>query len=209
MNYYEAGNGILLGFPTPILRRMIPNSDELNRNLAKYLLLERDKNPSPSTSAVKGWQSARSLTIRNEPHLNRLFRSIGLGLIDVCSASFGFEVTENDVGIAAEAWGNIQGDRDFTAIHNHVEGTHFSGVYYVQVGSGEDNGVLELIDPRTVQPLTGPGKFRRPNREITIRPTNGLLVIWPSWMKHLVYPINEARERISISFNAKIILRDG
>lgn len=208
MIYREAGNGVLLAFPTIVVRREVPNSTELNPAIAAYLREDRAKSPSPSTSSVKGWQSGRDLTTRNQPALNRLFPHIGTALLDVCSEFFGFRVAPNECGVMAEAWGNIQSKGDFTAIHNHVSGNDWSGVYYVDVGDGPDNGILELIDPRTVQELTGPGKFRRPNRELTIRPRNGLLVVWPSWMKHVVYPLDMEGERISIAFNAKIRLED-
>lgn len=205
MNYHEAGNGILLGFASIVIRREVPNHTTLNPALAAFLRADRDKNPNPSTSAVKGWQSKRDLGFRADPHLRALFGHIGSALLDACSVHFGFRVTPLEAGVSAEIWGNIQQDRDFTAIHNHAEGSHFSGVYYVEVGDEEDNGVLELVDPRTIQHLTGPGKFALPQREITIRPRNGLLVAWPSWMKHLVYPLNIQGERISIAFNARIV----
>ena len=203
MIYHEFSNGVLLGFPSIILRRDIPNAIPLNRSIAAYLREDRGRNPLPSQSAVRGWQSATDLAKRNDPNLNKLFSHIGSGLLDVCSASFGFPVTPKDCQVDAEAWGNIQSDRDFTVVHNHVR-SDWSGVYYVTVGDGRDRGVLELIDPRTVQEPIGPGRFKRPQREITIAPHDGLLVIWPSWMKHVVYPIEGEGERISIAFNARI-----
>ena len=65
------------------------------------------------------------------------------------------------------------------------------------------SGRLEFLDPRAA--VTGgfiPGSpFRVDGR---VEPRDGRLVIFPGWLKHIVYPFATAGDgvRISVAFNA-------
>lgn len=207
MHAIQFVNDIVLAFPSLTLMRQIPDHAEINPALAELLRADRNADPTPSTSAIGGWQSARDLVVRGNPAVDALMSHVGTAALQLTSADFGFEIEPAEITVQAEAWGNIMSDCDFSMIHNHVR-DDWSGVYYVDAEGGhrtvERNGALELVDPRPLQPLTGPGKFRRPFREITVEPKDGLMVLFPSWMKHYVYPYRGGRERISIAFNVKI-----
>jgi uncharacterized protein (TIGR02466 family) len=200
-------NDIVLAFPSLLLMREIPNHGEINPALAELLLADRIADPTPSTSAIGGWQSARDLVVRGNPAVATLMSHVGSAVLQLTSVDFGSEIDPAEITLKAEAWGNIMDDGDFSMIHNHVR-DDWSGVYYVDAEGGrrtvDRNGALELVDPRALQPLTGPGRFRRPFREVTVQPKNGLMVVFPSWMKHYVYPYRGDRERISIAFNVKV-----
>jgi Putative 2OG-Fe(II) oxygenase len=80
------------------------------------------------------------------------------------------------------------------------------GVYYVSGGQPDSNdpcnGTLELIDPRAGAnnfPFEV-GFFGRYLAE----PIPGLMVMFPSWLKHMVHPFSGSGERISISFNVNV-----
>jgi uncharacterized protein (TIGR02466 family) len=83
----------------------------------------------------------------------------------------------------------------------------WSGVYYVSGGKPDSNdplnGKLELLDPRVgvnmlrlEQGIFG-GRY-------LVEPMPGLMVMFPSWLKHMVHPFSGSGERISISFNAYV-----
>ncbi len=65
------------------------------------------------------------------------------------------------------------------------------------------SGLLEFLDPRPlVEMVLAPGHpFGRPLR---IQPEAGLMVVFPSWLYHLVHPYTGDGARISIAFNAPI-----
>lgn len=195
-----------LAFPSPLLMRQLPDHADLNPPLAALLRDMRRENPEPSTSAIGGWQSTGNLVASDRPQVRELMTHIASAAYELSSIDLNHPVDETVATIGAEAWGNIMDNGDCTMIHNHHR-ADWSGVYYVDAERRSDetygNGCLELVDPRTVQLLSGPGRFRRPFRHITIEPVNGLLVLFPSWMNHLVYSYR-GPERISIAFNLKL-----
>ena len=204
-------NDTVIAFPSLMLMRQIPEYDRVNPELAAMLRDERKINPAPSISAIGGWQSKSDLVVRGNPAVDHVMSQVGNAVMELTSIDLGTEISPEEVSIRAEAWGNIMDGGDFSMIHNHVR-DDWSGVYYVDAENGdpsvERNGALELVDPRTVQPLTGTGRFRRPFRHVTVQPKNGLMILFPSWMNHYVYPYRGESERISIAFNLKLELTD-
>jgi uncharacterized protein (TIGR02466 family) len=80
----------------------------------------------------------------------------------------------------------------------------WSGVYYVDGGNPEpmprENGKLELIDPRSGVNMLYIDKNVLDGRYL-IEPIPGLMVVFPSWLKHMVHPYYGNGERISVAFN--------
>jgi len=97
-------------------------------------------------------------------------------------------------------WANINRPGDYNILHNHP-GQDLAAVYYVQA---ENGGKLELRDPR---PAAGycnfPKLFSADPLQITPEP--GMLVIFPSWIEHMVHPHQGAEDRISIAINIKLM----
>jgi uncharacterized protein (TIGR02466 family) len=90
---------------------------------------------------------------------------------------------------------------DWNPAHKH--GGDFSGVVYLQLPDGmesewasEDHyptaGIIEFIDGR-------PNRFARTG--FRLRPKPGMLLLFPAWLLHTVYPFRSAGERRSMSFN--------
>jgi uncharacterized protein (TIGR02466 family) len=102
------------------------------------------------------------------------------------------------------AWVNVNRAGHFNRMHTHP-GSTWSGTYYVDTGTGSDDAIppapLHLFDPcqgRANTFLTGiaPSSF-------TIRPEPGLMVLFPSYVAHMVYPHAGPEPRISIAFNVR------
>lgn len=98
------------------------------------------------------------------------------------------------------AWATVLGSSGHQDAHNHPDGV-LSGVYYValpdvmRAGEGGDAGHIE---------------FGRPNREFTItyepetrtlKPEEGLMVLFPSSQWHRTIPYESDEPRISIAFD--------
>jgi uncharacterized protein (TIGR02466 family) len=90
---------------------------------------------------------------------------------------------------------------DFNPAHKH--GGDFSGVVYLRVpdgleaeweaeGEGATAGHIEFIDGRA-------SRFSRVGHRV--RPRVGMLMLFPAWLLHTVYPFRSAGERRSLSFN--------
>jgi uncharacterized protein (TIGR02466 family) len=82
----------------------------------------------------------------------------------------------------------------------------WSAVYYVSCppssGSGPDDGSLSFIDPRN-NPQTIGIRTRR-GISYDIAPKEGMLVVFPSWLRHAVLPHRSAEPRMSIACNALV-----
>ena len=97
------------------------------------------------------------------------------------------------------SWVNVSRRGNYNNVHDHP-GAMRSGVYYVSVGKPDNddpfNGRLQLFDPRNGVGMEG----MRAERQL-INPQPGLLVMFPSWLRHMVHPFFGDEERISIAFN--------
>jgi uncharacterized protein (TIGR02466 family) len=102
-----------------------------------------------------------------------------------------------------DAWANVATNGNFQEFHSH-DGCIFSAVYYVTAPEGSGRIVFE--DPKQPDML--------PLREIKSRnvlsyirmgyaPLPGRLIIFRSYLRHLVEPGTNTEERISISLNFK------
>jgi uncharacterized protein (TIGR02466 family) len=103
-----------------------------------------------------------------------------------------------------EAWANVSRLGHFNRTHTHA-GTTWSGTYYVDPGDpppeDEYGTPIHFFDPcqgrsNTFMPLIVP-------ISVLIRPEPGLMIIFPSYLPHMVYPHRGSRPRISIAFNLR------
>jgi uncharacterized protein (TIGR02466 family) len=101
------------------------------------------------------------------------------------------------------AWANVNRQGDFNRIHTHP-GSTWSGVYYVDTGTtGSDQGStpLHLFDPCQGRANTFlPGLVAS---SFVLRPEPGLMILFPSYLAHMVFPHTGEAPRISIAFNLR------
>ena len=198
-------------------------SDELNERLVKDALNEKKLNPTSSRSAINGWQSGVGMENRYQSFFE--LRGYIKQVIETTLPTLGFTITDFDNYFKCdELWVNIieeQGGFHVPHIHGTGE-TLFSGVYYPLdyiISEGEESdiratsvpepGDLMLFDPastekRAVIPQSIVNRYPYYGSEICIRPRKGNLVIFPSYLSHMVAPIygeNVPKMRMSISFS--------
>jgi len=95
------------------------------------------------------------------------------------------------------AWANINGKGDWNMPHNHLP-CQWSGCFYVKVKEDSkirNDGNIVFIDPSPFGP-----HFRQ-NSNATVQPKTGMMLIFPSYLMHMVEPHHEDEDRISIAFN--------
>jgi uncharacterized protein (TIGR02466 family) len=190
-------------FPTPIFWFRVPDAAALNTDLVKDAQAMRVASEGMKRSNQKGWHSETDLFRRPEASFKCLIRSIGEALHSVTKSvapKFAMEGRQ----MATEGWVNISDKGAYNTPHRHP-GFTWSGCYYVQVPENPQgrSGLIEFIDPRGGdgrQTLDDCDAF---SSKIQQRPQAGMLVIFPSYLVHWVYPNEEAEQRISIAFNAR------
>ena len=116
-----------------------------------------------------------------------------------------------------QGWANINRRGDYHNLHNHPH-SYLSGTYYVQVppadaldqGSRADlnPGAISFFDPRPQANMLSIRDDAQIDAEHRILPTAGMLLLWPSFLHHLVRPNLSDQMRISISFNIVLKWKD-
>jgi uncharacterized protein (TIGR02466 family) len=107
--------------------------------------------------------------------------------------------------LEANFWVNINQKNDYNAIHHHgpFSGNALSGVFYVK--TPENCGNIRIYDPRNVLTDAPDLKYYNFGNDYHwFKPKPNLLLIFPSWLHHLVEPNLSEEDRISISFNIQI-----
>ncbi|MEL6371153.1 MAG: TIGR02466 family protein [Pseudomonadota bacterium] len=200
-------------FPTPLALHQWPDSDALNAELAAVVkeaeAAAEPASPHKAKSNVGGWHSDVRFIHRDEPCLARLRARITT-LADEFTGAMVADPTRFDVTI--EGWANVLRDGSYNSLHMHP-GCTWSGVYYVtdaglppdpQNPSPEDIlGTIEFLDPRPGAVASVMPENRMERRSV-FNPPAGAMIMFPSWLQHMVHPYRGDGERISVAFNVKL-----
>jgi uncharacterized protein (TIGR02466 family) len=165
-----------------------------NKKLLSYCLSLREEDSGRNVSNLGGWQSN---DIVGPPHqLIDLLNCIKDFSSEVCNVLELHPVEVNN------CWVNINGYKDTNWPHTHGDAI-LSGVYYVNTpkdcGHIEFQNLYSEIVPTQLQ-ISNRNRFNSGN--LCMPSIEGLLYIFPSWLRHGVHPnFNLYEERVSISFN--------
>lgn len=208
---------VSLAFPTLIGRFRAPPGEvpEVNAELRRLVLEKERTVPNDPHANAGGWHSPSDLLDWPSPAIQTLHGWIAEAVNQMIRATLDYMKTTGmhrpfTGSIQLTAWANVARRSNFHRVHNHP-GNCWSGVYYVDGGpevvASPLSGTLELLDPRPFTEMTyTPGEPY--GQRILIRPQPGLLVVFPSFLYHLVNPVQGDGERISIAFNARVLERD-
>ena len=184
-------------FPSPVL------TTKLNYPVDKIEILcqqERLKNPKGVIkSNIGGWQSD-NIIYPNSPF------SFLLDIETICQELAKDVLNINQPVFLSNAWININQKHNLNHLHTHAN-CILSGVYYIKTPDGCGN--IQLFHP-AVDLMDRDWKFDVESNfnvynssKWWLPAKEGMLYIFPSWLKHLVDPNMSDEERISISFNVQ------
>jgi uncharacterized protein (TIGR02466 family) len=194
----------LPAFATYIDEYLIPDHAALNHRLLEDIDRWRKASDGISVSNHQGWHSTRTFFDRKEAAIVDLARHIRTGLAHSVKRYWAaFDPTRHPV--TCEGWANVNGTGAFNSPHTH-EQAHFSGSYYVSVPSSEDeaSGALEFLNPSSGDWLKLPDGSYMIRPTIFVKPKPGSMFIFPSYLRHWVYPNQEEADRVSIAFNLRL-----
>lgn len=196
-------NGVILAFPTPMLRHVVADAEKINPAL-KDAILERARNtPSVTRYNVGGWRSADDLFTWPVPEVDTVKAAINRSVAQLTQLTMGQSGKAVRGEVNAVAWGTVSRQGDYIKPHIHPFST-WSGVYFVSgdddTEAHPDSGVVECLDPRSaVNQLQTPGNPF--GNTIRVKPAPGLIFVHPGWVAHFVNPYRGSGERISIGFS--------
>ena len=187
-------------FPVPIFHYKLENYKEINEELINYILkLKKKDKIGNNRSNIGGWHSPNFDLVKEETPINFINKFKDF-LKNIIINEFGWEYLPNKQRIVA-MWAIINKKNSFNIMHNH-QNCYLSAAYYVK--KPERSGDISFFDP--VEPKT----YRYPEKEkgtfhsnqvVTLRPEEGDLLIFPSYLYHSVEPNLSDEDRIVISFN--------
>ena len=210
-------------WPTPILIKKFGQYQKVNRELLELFYTHRSKHEQKKAS---GYASRDDLYKLYKDHaaLNQLIKFIMDNVFEIASVVNG-EFWEKGININVEItgiWFQISNDHAFHETHVHGNCT-WSGVYYVQadecshaaddIKSGIlNNGITRFYGP--YMEAIGGGQadvgniYLDENTRWDSYPEDGVLVVFPSHIKHMAFPYVGEKDRVVVSFHAKVIGED-
>jgi uncharacterized protein (TIGR02466 family) len=184
-------------FSVPVYTGMLPEFEELRAGLVDLALSLRARTAGVSISNRGGWHSETNLHLLDDDRARTLAR----GLIDFSETALRDSYAGRPVRARiTESWINVAGKGAWHSPHDHFP-AHWSGVLYVSarhvLAAAEDDraGRIELLNPI---PLAR--AFGLPSG-VAYEPKDGLIILFPGPIQHLVHPNPSDEERISVAFN--------
>jgi uncharacterized protein (TIGR02466 family) len=188
-------------FPTPVIVCELDDAKALNAELEPAILARQAQDEGVQRSNRGGWQSNRDFPKWAGEAGKRLVQE-ALGLADAHTAR-GPSVAR--VPWSVDVWANINHSGGFNMPHVHG-GSFWSCVYFVRAGEGT-GGALLLHDPRMpALRMHAPGfSFKDVGSEFIaqLRPSSGLMILFPAWLSHSVEVWHGDGARISVAMNIR------
>jgi uncharacterized protein (TIGR02466 family) len=206
---FDINKCLTMQFGTIFVSHQWPDVDEMNEGLAKLILAEEkaDDQGRGIRSNAGGWQSRGNLIIRPEPEIQALKQRMETMVFSLLGAIVRKDGTERTFTLLFDSWANVCRNGNYNVVHTHPNAM-WSIVYYVTTGEPDASiptcGMLELLDPReSANYIQVPNTVLDARNFIENRP--GRMVMFPSWVKHMVHPFVGSGVRISIACNVNVV----
>jgi uncharacterized protein (TIGR02466 family) len=195
--------GIQPLFYSPLTVFELEKAETLKSQLLTEISVRRADSPGLDRSNWRGWHSEDDFFERTEPGCQTLRNHI-LEAIQICTQNVSPNFDFTGYGVQAEGWINVLGRGGLNTPHDHPAWV-WSGCYYISVpeGDNEMSGNIEFFDTRTnVRTLTVEGAACFASKFV-MKPRAGMLLMFPSYLRHWVYPNESEEERVTVAFNAR------
>lgn len=205
-------------FPIPVsVCNFGKNLHDLNVKLVEDALLEKNKDPGGKDhSNLGGWHSKTDLENKYESYkeLSKILTKYG----NAYCKQYGYK----EGLICNDLWANINQSGDLNFIHHHGT-TALAGVYYPIESIVDDDWRFNYTNDNPLKAGTwnnqdgGSLVFQDPSYGMKVHlikdqsspynvdfyhvyPTSSILVLFPTYLLHMVLPFRENKVRMSISF---------
>ena len=188
-------------FPTPVWTIQLENFRNMNEEMYSFIKESQVKDQKGiKKSNNKGWHS-KNFDMQ-EIQIQNFIKNISPSIEKVMT-DMNWEKNKQSVKIS-NMWAIINIGGSTNSRHQHGNST-ISGAYYVR--APENCGDIVFYDPRPAPvyyyPNTSAPNFL--NAQVhSVRPKEGALVLFPSYLDHSVNENLSQDERIVISFNIRI-----
>ena len=189
-------------FATPLFTYTWQDGPELNVLLRERILAHETESRGTVKSNQGGWHSETGqLEFLGKPGQRLVQHMYELADHATRRVFTAHRQQIQSIRWTLDAWVNVNRSGNFNKVHVHP-GSTWSGTYYVDIGDPVDPEVstpLHLFDP------CGKSTFLSSvvQDSVYIYPKPGLMVLFPSYVPHMVFPHDGKSARISIAFNLR------
>lgn len=156
------------------------------------------------------YESGFDLFARPHPALAKLLGFISRSLAAAVRHVEGGRVRPEDLELAVvESWFHITNRGGFHDAHLHPN-CSWCGIYYVQVGDsgpsesgGAPNGGTRFYSPLTLGYRDAGNTYLFDELDAPIQ--DGMLILFPSYLRHSALPYQGEQDRVVIAFNARVL----
>ena len=192
-------------FPTPVWTIQLDNYKSVNEQMFSYIK-DKQKNDKigVSKSNVKGWHSTDFDLNDKDP---QTFISFILPAIEKVMTDMNWD-KEKQIAKINNMWAIVNTGGSANLRHQHGNST-ISGAYYVRAPM--NSGDIIFYDPRPAPVYSHPNTTNPNflNAQVNgVSPKEGALVLFPSFLDHSVNENISSSERIVISFNIRISIKN-
>ena len=186
-------------FGIPIYEKKLPNFSSRAPSIIQHLYRLKDANKGIVRSNQGGWHSDDSFLMSDHPDCKWLIHRL-LQVSTNIVKSFEDDRPFKDIRMVA-AWANINYKGDWNAPHEHLPCT-WSGVFYVDPGEPPREGSEGSLEGQVLffDPMPLGKEWKRPPAA-GYKPVAGTMLLFPSFLTHMVAPYYGEKPRISIAFN--------
>jgi len=205
-------------WPTPILIKKFGQHQKVNKELLELFGKHRSAHQTVKSDMYASTDDMWA-QYKDNPALQKLVKFIMDGVFEIGSeVNAPYWGQPKDINIEITGlWFQVANGHTFHETHVHGN-CAWSGVYYVQSGdadkSAEDvekgkmpNGVTRFYGPNMEASAGGHGEFGNVYLQDThfdSYPEDGKLVIFPPHIKHMPFPYSGEKDRVIVSFHARI-----
>jgi uncharacterized protein (TIGR02466 family) len=205
-------------WPTLLFHRSWQDHAQHSPELIRFLYQLRDEQQSPISVAARAksrvglYESGFDLFAMENASLKSLIGFISNTLAAaVCQADPGrLQPQQLDMAVT-ESWFHITSDGGFHDAHLHPN-CSWGGVYYVQIGDsgpspsgGTPNGGSRFYSPLTLSFRDAGNRYLFDELDVPIQ--DGMLILFPSYLRHSGLPYKGKCDRIVVAFNARIFIK--
>lgn len=215
-------NGFMQLWPTQFLQREIPNAADANKLLLQLILEQEQQHLKQNAKLRDSNITNKDMT---SDYLSTNIFEVDEPVIEWLKTCINKTVSDYlleqgityDVEWGLQGWANVNRRGDYHNLHNHPH-SYLSGTYYVQMPQTNaldhtaradlNPGAISFFDPRPQANTLAIRGDAQIDAELRILPKAGMIMLWPSFMHHLVHPNLSDQMRVSISFNIVLKWKD-
>jgi uncharacterized protein (TIGR02466 family) len=182
-------------FPTRIWQAQLEALDRYLPQWVEEVLAMRAADPEPAGRTVRSGWNSKDMSVLERPGFAPLRQAIRAA----CASALA-EMGQQGREFELQSWINLHDPGGFNFAHLH-EGSLLSGSFYLSVPPGSGDFVFRDPRPGVIHGYVKGGVVNG-HADIHLRPSAGLLVLFPCWMEHYVETHEGDEPRITIAFNA-------